>query len=237
MSIKEMFSRIPFNKLLLEAEACRRMNMALHVFYDNSNVIWGARYACLDLEPDLNEFAIRIHFANIFALIEDGREVVTKVLAGSVPPSCDALWAYAQRHGYTTDLLRKIEREDGTLGEQGVDEILHLKIANTILDHSPGTLAICTGDGKISEFGTGFITQIDRALKFGWEVELWTWTQVCNKIYEKYDQDDQKSFKIKQFNFKYYSITFTSPGEYFRDLPKGVKQKITVPRRMVKPLD
>jgi hypothetical protein len=103
--------------------------------------------------------------------MENGREIVTKVLAGSVPPSCEPLWAYAHQNGYTTDLLRKVEREDGTVGEQGVDELLHLKIANTLLDHPRGTLAIATGDGRVSQFGTGFAAQIDRALNHAYPVD------------------------------------------------------------------
>jgi hypothetical protein len=210
--------------------------MPVHVFYDNSNVLWGARYACMDLEPDVYEFAVRIHFKNIFQLIENGREIVTKVLAGSVPPSCDPLWAYAQQNGYTTDLLRKVEKEDGTVGEQGVDELLHLKIANTLLDHPRGTLAIATGDGRVSQFGTGFITQIDRALKHGWDVEVWTWSQVCHHRYEEYYKDPIKQFDLHKFDFHYFNVTFLKSGEYYRELPDGVRQRIVVPNRTVRPL-
>jgi hypothetical protein len=210
--------------------------MAIHVFYDNSNIIWGARYACGDLEPEVYEFAVRIHFNNIFQLIENSREVATKVLAGSVPPSSEPLWAYAQQNGYTTDLLRKVEKEDGTIGEQGVDELLHLKIANTLLDYPTGTLAIATGDGRTSKFGTGFLAQIDRALKHGWMVELWTWSQVCHHKYREYDEDNTKNLKLNEFDFHYYSITFLRQGEYYRDLPDGIRQRIVVPNRNVRPL-
>ena len=210
--------------------------MPVHVFYDNSNVLWGARYACTDLEPDVYEFAVRIHFRNIFQLMENGREIVSKVLAGSVPPSCEPLWAYAQQNGYTTDLLRKVEREDGTVGEQGVDELLHLKIANTLLDYPSGTLAIATGDGRVSQFGTGFVTQIDRALNHGWDVEVWTWSQVCHRRYEEYHNDPHRQFRLCKFDFHYFNITFLRSGEYYRELPDGVRQRIVVPNRTVRPL-
>jgi len=210
--------------------------MAVHVFFDNSNVIWGARYACIDLEPQVYEYAIRLHFENLFSLIEGGRDITTKVLAGSAPPSCDALWAYAEKHGYTTDLLRKVEREDGTLGEQGVDELFHLKIANALLDNDSGILAIATGDGKVSKFGTGFLTQIDRALAHGWDVELWSWSQVCHHKYQEYNDDPSKRFKLHLLNFHYYDITFLRGGEYYRDLPNGVRQHIRVTDRPARPL-
>jgi len=79
--------------------------------------------------------------------------------------------------GCVTDLLQKVEREDGKLGEQGVDGILHLKIANVLLDYLSGTLAVVTDDGKTSKFGTGFLTQIDRALARAWDVEVWSWSK------------------------------------------------------------
>ena len=202
----------------------------------DSNVIWGARYACKDLEPDVYEFAVRVHFRSIFQLMEKGRQIVTKVLAGSVPPSCDALWVYARLNGYSTELLRKVEKEDGTLGEQGVDELLHLKIANALLDHPNGTIVIATGDGQISKFGTGFISQIDRALSHGWDVEVYTWSQVCHRKYDEYHGDPNKRLNLHKLDFDYYSITFLKGGEYYRDLPNGVRQKIVFLDRVVKPL-
>ena len=73
------------------------------------------------------------------------------MMAGSVPPGNDDLWAHAEDAGYQTDLLRKIEHDDGSLGEQAVDELMHLKIANVLLDFDePQTLVLVTGDGKVS---------------------------------------------------------------------------------------
>jgi hypothetical protein len=141
------------------------------------------------------------------------------------------LWAYAEKHGYTTNLLRKVEREDGTFVEQGVDELLHLKIANTLLDNESGTLAIATGDGRISQFGTGFITQIDRALARGWDVEVWSWSQVCHHKYQEYHDDPTKKCALQILNFHYYNITFLRGGDYYRDLPNGVRQHIQVANR------
>jgi hypothetical protein len=65
--------------------------------------------------------------------------------------------------GYDTDPLRKIERDDGRLGEQGVDEMLHLKIANVLLDYdAPQVLVLATVDGSDGDFQTSFTKQIER---------------------------------------------------------------------------
>ena len=100
--------------------------MARHVFIDNSNIFGGAQRAATTLEPEALWLAVRVHYRNLFQLVERDGDVVSRVLAGSVPPGNDALWEHARRGGYDTDLLRRVETDNGRLIEQGVDEMLHL---------------------------------------------------------------------------------------------------------------
>jgi hypothetical protein len=212
--------------------------MALHIFFDNSN-IWGGAQAVRNItEPGVPWPALRIYYRNLFALIENGRAVSTRILAGSVPPSCAALWEYARDHGYNTDLLHRVERDDGSIGEQGVDEVLHLKIANAILDHAaPQTLVVATGDGKLSEFGTGFPTQIERALKHGWDAELWSWGLTLKENrYRKLETESKGRFKIKLLDVHYRSLTFVKGGQYYERDAAGTKSYYTVPERVVENL-
>ncbi|KAI0097441.1 hypothetical protein GGR51DRAFT_468656 [Nemania sp. FL0031] len=62
-------------------------------------------------------------------------------------------------------------------GEQGVDEILHLNMMNSILDdmQEPGTMILATGDAAQAEFSEGFLEYASRALSQGWDLELVTW--------------------------------------------------------------
>lgn len=61
--------------------------------------------------------------------------------------------------------------------EQGVDEVLHLKMADSILDHpgAPGVMVVATGDAAGAEYSDGFQRHVERALKAGWLVELVAW--------------------------------------------------------------
>ncbi|KAF8947458.1 hypothetical protein BGZ47_009084 [Haplosporangium gracile] len=72
----------------------------------------------------------------------------------------------------------------GSQGEQGVDELLHLKMLETLLDHEPATIVLASGDGGDSEFGGGgFYAVIKRALNRGWHVEIISWEDQLSGVY------------------------------------------------------
>ncbi|KAK3346304.1 hypothetical protein B0T25DRAFT_276176 [Lasiosphaeria hispida] len=63
-------------------------------------------------------------------------------------------------------------------GEQGVDELLHLKMLQSAIDNpSRGTLALATGDAAHAEYSDGFKRNIERVLAFGWNIELYGWSR------------------------------------------------------------
>lgn len=84
----------------------------------------------------------------------------------------------------------------GTSGErwveQGVDEILHLKMLESILDtDEPSTIVLATGDAAVAEYSDGFMRMVERALQRGWNVELVSFSQVTSYAYRK------KEFRAK----------------------------------------
>jgi len=188
--------------------------MAIHVFVDNSNVFGGAQRAAESLEPGVHWRAVRVYYRHLFQVVEGGRNAFTRVMSGSVPPGNDDLWAHAQSWGYQTDLLNKVEDDDGRLHEQGVDELLHLKIANTLLDFDGGTLVVVSGDGRLSDFGTGFAKQVERALKRGWAVEVWSWKAQLSGAYQRMTVPAGGSLQVKELDPFYRSVTFLRAGTY-----------------------
>ena len=57
--------------------------------------------------------------------------------------------------------------------EQAVDEILHLKILESLIDaDKPSTIVLATGDAAEAEYSGGFMRMVERALEKGWLVEL-----------------------------------------------------------------
>lgn len=79
--------------------------------------------------------------------------------------------------------------------EQGVDEILHLKILESLLDtEEPATIVLATGDAAAAEYSAGFMRMVERALQRGWAVELVSFSQVTSNSYRK------KEFRAKWGN-------------------------------------
>lgn len=64
--------------------------------------------------------------------------------------------------------------------EQGVDELLQLKLHQAIADADTpppnATIVLATGDGNVGQFNEdGFLGPVRTALKKGWKVELYAW--------------------------------------------------------------
>lgn len=93
--------------------------------------------------------------------------------------------------------------------EQGVDELLHLKMCQSILDTDvPSTMVLATGDGAEAEMSDGFLAHVERALRRGWKVELITWKQQTNGGYKR------RSFRQKWGE----QFTIIELDEYLEDL-------------------
>ncbi|KAK7509981.1 uncharacterized protein IWZ02DRAFT_494919 [Phyllosticta citriasiana] len=72
--------------------------------------------------------------------------------------------------------------------EQGVDEILHLKMLESVVDvDEPSTIVLATGDAAAAEYSQGFMRMVERALKRGWRVELVSWKAGISSQYMKRD--------------------------------------------------
>jgi hypothetical protein len=191
-----------------------------HIFIDNSNIFWGAQRAAAVHEPEAVYCAVRLYYRNFFSILEHGVSPITRMLAGSIPPGNEDLWEFARRGGYNTDLLNKVEYDDGHLGEQGVDEMLHLKIANALLDYDPPqVLVLATGDGGDGDFNTSFTKQIERALKRGWKVVIWSWKEQLSGRLLSLVSRSNGMLSISYLDWHYRSVVFIKEGAY--SLPGG----------------
>jgi hypothetical protein len=188
-----------------------------HIFIDNSNIYGGAQAVALEREKVPTWKCVRLNYQNLFRLIRYQRtNIRTVMLAGSVPPGNEALWDAAREAGCDTTLLRKIRWPDGGgFQEQGVDEVIHLRIGNVILDADvPGTIVIGTGDGAQTNQGCSFTDQVVRAAKHGWQVEIWSWkAQLSARLRDTRIRFPGKVTILKLDDW-YPSLTFIKGGTY-----------------------
>lgn len=77
--------------------------------------------------------------------------------------------------------------------EQGVDEILHLKMLESLLEtERPATMVLATGDAAAAEFSGGFRRYVVRALERGWHVEVVGWSANMSSAW--FDRDFLRSW-------------------------------------------
>ena len=126
-----------------------------------------------------------------------------RVLVGSSPVTKEIVEAGSL--GYETCILDRVEKEvtpekesstSASSGsetsvsrkktryvEQGVDELLHMKMLESIIDYEPSTVVLASGDGAPAEFSMGFFHVILRYLMLGWTVEVVAFRNNLNKNY------------------------------------------------------
>jgi hypothetical protein len=70
--------------------------------------------------------------------------------------------------------------------EQAVDEILHLKMLESVVDaKTPSTIVLATGDAAEAEYSEGFLKMVERALEKGWKVELVSFKHNISGAYKR----------------------------------------------------
>ncbi|EAU36547.1 predicted protein [Aspergillus terreus NIH2624] len=156
-----------------------------------------------------------LSFQNFSLILERGRPAAKRVLVGSdrfaaikegeqlgyetnildrvqkvKTPSRRAVRAQrATRVRTTQDTGSSSETNDAPAErwvEQGVDEILHLKILESLLDTAePATIVLASGDAAEAEFSGGFMRMVERALQRRWTVELVSFSQGTSYAYRR----------------------------------------------------
>lgn len=74
------------------------------------------------------------------------------------------------------------------MAEQGVDEILQMKMLESFFDApEPTTVVLASGDAAEAEFSGGFLKNVERALSKGWNVEVVAWNHGLSRDYRNRD--------------------------------------------------
>jgi hypothetical protein len=123
--------------------------------------------------------------------------------------------------GWTTSGAESSGEEifDGQLkqGEQGVDELLHLKMLQSVLDAKPGTAVLATGDAAEAEYSDGFKKNVERLLQNGWNVEIIGWSKGISSAWRdpnftKTWGDRFRLIELDEYTEELFAAWFGAPG-------------------------
>lgn len=176
VSTKQLLYHFRMRKLQLDAKAAEEAAAAtVHIFVDNTNINPGTRMT----------------HKTLVQVVEDNRNVVTRMVFGSITPENKASCLTRQcwvRLNYTPHFQQRAVNTP----EQFVDDALIAQIQQLVLATpaevaKQSSLVLLTGDGNHNEGRTTFPDAIKHALKLGWLVEVWSWRQSCNNIYFSMD--------------------------------------------------
>lgn len=153
----------------------------IHIFVDNSNVkIEGARLAYAKryrngIRGTEVDDTYLIDWGKFLHLIKSrGGRLMGQVpiLYGSRPPPDDTIWNEIRSEGFDVRLFDRNIRDK----EKGVDMEMGMDVVERILTVSPPeTIVIVAGDAD-------FKGPVERALKKGWEVEVWFWGNAAGEM-------------------------------------------------------
>ncbi|RKU41189.1 hypothetical protein DL546_001662 [Coniochaeta pulveracea] len=229
----------------------------VHVFVDLSNITIGF-YDALKLSHNIpvnkRMKAPRFCFGHLAHILERGRDVEKRVLAGSLLTTYARKWPdymqEAKSLGYDMNILQRVIKASSPTrkgrgvprsdpewtasddcdspnedmaavqmkqGEQGVDELLHLKMCQSALDARPGTAVIATGDAAEAEFSDGFKANVERLLRQGWNVEIIGWSKGLSKAWRDSAFTEQWSDQVRlieldPFVEELFGAWFGAPG-------------------------
>lgn len=182
----------------------------MFIFWDNSNIHISGLKVMEQVEPDKPRELFRTNFNNLLQLVKKDRKIDKIYLSGSVPPPNNSVWDYLRNMGVSVQLLDKTA--DGT-EQESVDMSLQTMMFRTAIDNidSPSTIAVLTGDGAGKQLGEGFLSDLKRIKKLGWNIEVYAWEISCNRYLKEYAEQNGLFVPLENY---YNSITFLKRDLY-----------------------
>lgn len=182
------------------------MKSPVCVYVDNSNIFHeGQRFASEQRGED--RYAFRIHFARFIDLVTGSQAAQEIVWGGSTPPTTDDVWRRLGERGIKPHLIpRSPSGENET-----VDHIVQLQMYRHASKYAatPGTMVVCTGDGKGYDNEEGFLFDVEGFVKAGWELRVVSWTHSCSARLKGFAEQNGKFIALEEH---YDEVTFLQGG-------------------------
>ncbi|MES2628511.1 MAG: hypothetical protein V4616_06030 [Bacteroidota bacterium] len=176
------------------------------IYVDNSNIYIGGQEAAKNRQEDSMQF--RINFSHFLYLVTGGDlEFEELVWAGSGPHDIEDIFESMTKRGIDLHIIPRSETGEHETVDEAIQLCMyrhHRKYRN-----SPGTIVLCTGDGKGYHEEKGFLYDVTGFIEDGWDLALYSWDANCHH--------QLKDFAIKHGHYvkledHYESITFIKSG-------------------------
>lgn len=197
-----LFQQFGAHDFWVKSQFLKQHGNGVYQFYDGSNItvsFYNAvkRLRGLGKNDKLPAFFDLLQFQHV---LERHRVVKRRFIAGSrnVQGALPRYLLEAQRANFETNVVSRVPKFPETsfesagdlrgiqMCEQGVDELVHLAMAETILDNfgAPGIMILATGDGNPGQYTTGgFPDYVEKALLVGWVVEVYSFSESAHPIW------------------------------------------------------
>lgn len=182
------------------------MKAPICVYVDNSNIFHeGQRFASEVKGEDRHAF--RIHFARFIDLVTGSEAANEIVWGGSTPPTTDDVWRRLGERGIKPFLIPRADSGEN----ETVDHIVQLQMYRHSRKYrgTPGTMVVCTGDGKGYDNEEGFLFDVEGFVKEGWQLRVVSWTHSCSARLRTFAEQSGKFIALEDH---YEDVTFLQGG-------------------------
>ncbi len=184
------------------------------IFWDNSNIYVPAIDVARDRDGAIVGGALRIHFNNLFELARAGRRVIGGFCVGTTSHRNPKL---EQRLADIGVEIEFFERGRDTGGEQAVDQALQVHMLRSLCDLPPGIAVLMTGDGAGAGTGRGYLADLQRMHRGGWNIEVLSWRAACHTGLRTWAEEHGHFIALDDY---YESITFLEHLRFAKPLSR-----------------
>lgn len=191
------------------------------IYVDNSNIYIGGQEAAEKHQEDPTQ--LRIAFTNFLYLITHGdMEFKELVWAGSGPSEMEDVFQSITARGVDLQIIPRSESGENETVDQAIQ--LSMYRHHRKYKDSPGTIVLCTGDGKGFHEEKGFLYDVNGFIEDGWGLNLYSWDAICHHGLKEFAKQNGHYTPLEKY---YHGITFLKNGR------RAEPVRLPKPRRSV----
>lgn len=176
------------------------------IYVDNSNIYIGGRKAAKMHKEDPNN--LRIAFDHFLFLITHGHlQFDEMVWAGSGLSEHEEIFKSITDKGVDLQLIPRSESGENETVDQAIQ--LSMYRHHRKYRHHPGTIVLCTGDGKGFSEEKGFLYDVKGFTEDGWKLNLYSWDFLCHHGLKHFAKQHGRYFPLEKY---YHAVTFIKNG-------------------------